>query len=292
MSERDSLRSFMFEDFPVRGEVVHLDATWREALGRHEYPQPLRNLLGEMMAAAVLLTGTLKLDGVMTMQIQGSGPVRLAVVECSSERLLRGMISWQGEVDNCSWSTLFGKGLMAITLDQRQTGERYQGIVDLAGDSLAQSLEHYLSTSEQLETSLWLTADDTTAAGMLLQRMPQAQPDIDADAWPRVTQLAQTITVEELQGLDAQTIIHRLFHEETVRLFEAKPVAYRCSCSRERVENTLRQLGREEMLEIIREQNKVSVDCEFCNRYYEFDSVDIETLFTEAISTAPRSTRH
>lgn len=300
MSERDSLRSFLFEEFPIRGEVVHLDATWREALSHHHYPEPLRNLLGEMMAAATLLTGTLKLEGMMTMQIQGGGPVTLAVVECSSDRKLRGLVRWQEQADTpiekASWKELVGEGRMAITLEQRKSGERYQGIVDLMGNSLAEALEHYLDRSEQLETRLWLNADESCAAGMLIQRMPETvsvtDETPDADAWPRVTRLAQTITTEELSTLDAETIIHRLFHEETVRLFSLEPVAFYCSCSRQRVENTLRMLGIDEMRSILAEQGEVSVDCEFCNHHYEFDRVDIEALFTEAITTKPGQTRH
>jgi molecular chaperone Hsp33 len=280
--------------------LVHLDASWREALSRHHYPVSLRNLLGEMMAAATLLTGTLKLDGVLTMQIQGGGPVTLAVVECSSDRKLRGLVRWQegseSEIVNASWRELVGKGRMAITLEQRKTGERYQGIVDLSGNSLADALEHYLDRSEQLETRLFLNANETCAAGMLIQRMPETvsitAQNPDVDAWPRITQLAQTITPEELTELDAETIIHRLFHEETVRLFGINPVSFYCSCTRERVQNTLRMLGIDEMRSVLQEQGTVSVNCEFCNHHYEFDSVDIEALFSEAITTAPGKTRH
>lgn len=300
MSERDSLRSFLFEEFPIRGEVVHLDATWREALSRHDYPEPLRNLLGEIMAAAALLTGTLKLEGMLTMQIQGNGLVTLAVVECTSERKLRGLVRWregmEKVIETASWLELVGEGRMAITIEQRKGGERYQGIVDLTGNSLTEALEHYLDRSEQLETRLWLSASESCAAGMLLQRMPAivsvTDEEPDADAWPRVTQLAQTITREELTELDAETIIHRLFHEETVRLFDLEPVAFCCSCSRERVQNTLRMLGLDEMHSVLEEQGKVSVDCELCNHHYEFDSVDIEALFVEAIITEPGRTRH
>jgi molecular chaperone Hsp33 len=288
MSERDSLRSFLFEHLAIRGEIVHLDATWQEALGRHEYPQPLRNLLGEMMAAAALLTGTLKFDGVLSMQLQGSGPVTLGVVECTSERRLRGLIRWEGDLVGSGLADLVGKGHMVITLEQRATGERYQGIVDISGDSLAQALEHYLHTSEQLETRLWLAANANSAAGMLLQCMPSTEHVADEDAWPRLTQLADTIQDEELLELDAEAIIHRLFHEETVRLFDVEPVGFHCSCSRERVQNTLRMLGHDEMRSVLAEQGEVSVHCEFCNQHYRFDAVDIEVLFTEGVvSDAP-----
>jgi molecular chaperone Hsp33 len=293
MSERDTLRSFLFERLAIRGELVQLDAVWQEALSRHDYPEPLRRLLGEMMAAAVLLVGTLKFDGMLTLQLKGEGPVTLGVVECDSERKLRGLIRWQGEVDQCqSLGDLLGKGLLAITLEQGRKGERYQGIVELSGDSIAQALEHYLQHSEQLRTRLWLAADADQAAGMLLQRMPDATDMVDEDAWPRVTQLANTISDDELLRLDAEEVVRRLFHEEDVRLFAGKPVQYECSCSRERVRNTLRLLGEAEVRDVLQEQQSVTVNCEFCHQSYRFDAVDIEALFADGFVMDTSSTQH
>jgi molecular chaperone Hsp33 len=292
MQERDTLRSFLFEHFAIRGEVVHLDATWREVLKRHDYPPPLRTLLGEMMAATALLAATLKFTGSLSLQIQGNGPVTLGVVECTDGGLLRGLLKWRGEVAAGSLAELVGDGRLVITLEQRDSGERYQGIVELVGTDLAQALRHYLLRSEQLDTHLWLAIDDACAAGMLLQRMPAQQPDEDADAWPRAVQLADTISRDELLQLDAEGIIHRLFHEEDVRLFEGRPLAFRCSCSRERVVNTLQMLGREEVHGIIAEQGEVAVNCEFCNQGYVFDAVDVGALFTELPAAEAPKTRH
>lgn len=294
--ESDSLSNFLFENADLRGEIVHLDATWKQVIDRHEYPPVLRSLLGEMMAAAVLLIGTLKFKGKLTLQLKGDGPVSLGLVECSSDRLLRGLIHWRGDVDQCAGLTsLLGKGVVAITLEQDPQGnkgksERYQGIVEVVGDSLAQSLEHYLHHSEQLETRLWLMADAQAAAGMLLQRIPakhhEAHESIDEDAWPRVVHLADTVKDNELLSLPASEIIHRLFNEEDVRLFPALPVAFRCACSRERVQNTLRMLGQDEMQSVLMEEGSVSVDCEFCRQHYEFDAVDIAALFAGGIVSA------
>lgn len=294
--ESDSLSNFLFENADVRGEIVHLDASWKKVLDRHEYPPVLRSLLGEMMAAAVLLIGTLKFKGKLTLQLKGDGPVTLGLVECTSDRLLRGLIHWHGDVDQCvGLMTLLGKGVLAITLEQEPQGkkekvERYQGIVEVMGDSLAQSLEHYLQNSEQLETRLWLAADAQAASGMLLQRMPTQQTEniVDEDAWPRMVHLADTVKDAELLSLPANEIIHRLFHEEDVRLFSAVPVAFRCACSRERVQNTLRMLGEGEMKSVLLEQGSVSVDCEFCRQHYEFDAVDVAALFAGVIAAAPK----
>ena len=303
MSDNDTLQRFLFEHTPIRGEVVHLDATWKQVLDRHEYPPALRSLLGEMMAAAVLLIGTLKFNGRLTLQLKGDGPVSLGLVECTSDRLLRGLIHWHGDVEQDSGLTsLLGKGVLAITLEQYPQGdndktERYQGIVEVIGDSLAQSLEHYLQHSEQLETRLWLTADAQAVAGMLLQRMPTQIASglrdyevADEDAWPRMVHLADTVKNAELLSLPANEVIHRLFNEEDVRLFSAVPVAFRCACSRERVQNTLRILGVDEVHAVLAEEGSVNVDCEFCRHHYEFDAVDVAALFTDGVVvSAPKN---
>ena len=292
MKERDTLHNFLFEHADIRGDVVHLDATWREVLKRHEYPAPLRSLLGELMVAAALLTARLNFEGSLSLQLQGSGPVTLGVVECSSERLMRGLLHWKGDVEPGALQQLMGAGQLVITIEQRRSGERYQGVVDVAGDSIAAAIECYLAQSEQLETRLWLVASAQSAAGLLVQRMPRQDENEDADAWPRVVQLADTVKDEELLGLDAHEILHRLFYEEDVRLFEALPMAFRCSCSLERVQNTLRMLGHDEVLGIIEERGSVDVTCEFCNQKYVFDAVDAEALFTDSLITANPSLRH
>lgn len=292
MKQRDTLHNFLFEQADIRGDVVHLDATWREMLRRHDYPAPLRSLLGEMMVAASLLTARLKFEGSLTLQLQGSGPVTLGVVECSSERLMRGLLRWEGEVTAGSLSELVGAGNLVITIEQQGSGERYQGVVDVAGETIADAIEGYLSQSEQLETRLWLVADEQSAAGLLVQRMPRQKLDADEDAWPRVVQLADTVKREELLGLDAHEILHRLFFEEDVRLFDGLPVAFRCSCSLARVENTLRMLGQNEVHDVIKEQGEVSVTCEFCNQKYVFDAVDADALFADSPILSGTSVRH
>lgn len=290
MLERDTLRPFLFEHFAVRGELVHLDASWREMLKTHDYPEPLQNLLGEMMAATTLLTATLKFDGMLSLQLQGSGPVTLGVTQCSHDGLLRGLLHWEGEVQPGTLDQLLGNGHMVVTLEQRKTGERYQGIVDIKGQHLAQALEHYLFHSEQLETRLWLAANDQCAAGLLVQRLPAEDELQDAEDWQRISMLAETITDEELLGLEVEEIIHRLFHEDDVRLFEGRPMAFRCHCSHERVANALRMLGQDEVNDILQKEEIIKISCEFCNRKYSFDSVDAEALFAATnVMDAPKT---
>ena len=272
---------------------MRLDATWRAVLACHNYPDPIRNLLGEMMAAATLLAATLKFEGALIMQMQGSGPVTLAVVECSSDFHLRAIAKWRDDLAPGDLSALLGQGKFVITIDPKSSHQIYQGIVALEGNSVAQVLEHYMLQSEQLETRLWLAADGEQACGLLLQRLPETTPeDTDADAWNRARNLGQTLSSAELLNLPARTILHRLFHEEDLRLFEPRAVSFRCTCSRERVANMLRLLGLGEVHSILAERGKIEVDCEFCNRHYAFDAVDAEQLFAAEVVTQPGSTRH
>jgi len=290
MAEHDTLRRFIFEKLPVQGRYVHLDASWRAVLDRQEYPAPVRALLGEAMAAMALLSATLKFDGAITLQVQGNGPLHLLVVQCTSRLSLRGLARWRGDLPDSSLQNLLGEGRLALTIEPSGKGERYQGIVPLEGETLAASLEGYFQRSEQLPTRLWLTAGADSAAGLLLQVMPGRQRN--PDAWQHVTVLADTVTSKELKTLSAEHLLQRLYHEEDVRLFEAAPVAFRCQCSRERIEATLRSLGAEEMHSILREQGKVHVDCEFCGRGYDFDEVDVQTLFVPEAQSAHSGARH
>ena len=275
----------------MRGEIVHLDATWRAVLERRRYPAPLQSLLGDMMAAAALLSAILKFEGSLIMQMQGNGPVQLLVVEATSEHTLRATAKWEGDLAQGNVTELLGAGRFVISIVPSGGKQTYQGIVAIEGNSIAEVLEHYMAKSEQLETRLWLASDSQQAAGMLLQKLPAA-PTQDEDAWNRAKQLGETIRREELLSLPAREIIRRLYHEEDVRVFESRPVAFRCSCSRERVTSMLRLLGHDEVKSIIAERNTVEVDCEFCGRHYTFDAVDAEQVFAADVITRPQPTKH
>lgn len=287
----DSLQRFLFERTPVRGLLVHLDATWRAVLERHDYPAPLRRLLGELMSAGALLSATLKFDGAMVLQMQGDGPVKLVVVEVTSEGTLRATANWDGELPDAPFRELLGRGRFAITLVPKDGSQPYQGIVAMDADGVAEVLEHYMATSEQLETRIRLACDERQSAGMLLQRLPAPEGD-DPDTWNRVTHLGATLRDDELLGLPARQVIRRLFHEEDVRVFDPAPLAFRCSCSRERVVGMLRMLGRDEVRGIVAERGSVEVTCEFCRKRYALDAVDAEQVFAAEVQTSASSTRH
>ena len=290
MEHSDSLHRFLFERLAARGEIVHLDAAWRTVLERRAYPKAVRQVLGEAVAAAALLSTTIKFDGLLTLQIQARGPLRLVVVQVTSERTLRALARWNGEPEPAPLRDLCGDGTLILTIDLGQGREPYQGVVSLRGDTLAEALEEYFEQSEQLPTLIHLTADERVAAGLLLQRMPGVVA-ADVDAWNRLEALTGTLKPAELLELDAPTLLRRLFHEEDVRLFEPDSFCYRCTCSRERTAAMLRALSDTELRQTLDEQGAMFVDCEFCGHRYAFDPIDIAGLFT-ATTPDPSTARH
>ncbi|MEJ2514085.1 MAG: Hsp33 family molecular chaperone HslO [Gammaproteobacteria bacterium] len=281
MARGDSLRRFFFEAFPVRGELVHLDAAWQAVLERHDYPPAVRALLGEAMAASVLLASTLKFEGMLTLQLQGEGDLYLLVAQCGSDLSVRGLAKWRSDDPRGTLAELTGAGRLAITIESRKSRERYQGIVSADTDDLSGCLENYFANSEQLPTRLWLAADADRAAGMLLQRLPEAEGRAAEDeGWNRTGLLADTITRDELLNVGDRDVLRRLFHEEDLRLVESEAVAFSCSCNRGRVESALRLIGRDELEGLLAEEGTIQVRCEFCNMAYELDPVDVERLLS------------
>jgi molecular chaperone Hsp33 len=291
----DSLQRFIFENTPIRGNIVDLTNTFQLALNKQQLPAGLKRSLGELMAASALLTATLKMTGSLVLQIQGKGQLKLLVVECNSEFGIRATAKWKGEVsDEQNLFDLMEQGQFVITLDPKDGRQTYQGIVPIEGNDISTILENYMLRSEQIDTKIWLSCDGNSAAGMLLQKLPetmnqqtQTEESLahDVDAWNRVGHLADTITDDELLHLPTETLIHRLFHEEDVRLFEASNTKFFCSCTRSSVANMLRMLGEEEINSILEEQGKIDVNCDFCNTHYQFDKVDAAQLVASELVT-------
>ena len=290
LSDNDRSYRFIFENTDVRGELVHLDATWRAVLERKQYPQPVRDLLGQAMAAAALLSATIRKGGALHLQLQGGGPVSLLLVEISAQRTLRALARYSDEAANGSFAELVGKAQISLTIDPGAGQDRYQGLIAVEQDSLAAALEDYFIRSEQLKTRLWLAAGETRVGGMLLQLLPGDRNS--EEDWNRDVFLGETLSDDELLSLSTQDLLHRLFHQEDLRLFEPEPLGFRCSCSRERIESMLRGLGYNEVHDILEEQKKVQVNCEYCNQDYSFDRVDIEHLFAASDQPEVPTTRH
>jgi molecular chaperone Hsp33 len=288
MSAGDLLHRFLFERLPVRGHLVRLDASWRAAIEHHEYPRAVSDALGEAMAASVLMAGSLKFEGRLSLQFEGPGPVRLLLAQCSHRHAIRGVARHDElPAGGAGPAGLFGGGQLAVTIEQAEGGDRYQGVVPLDQGRLAAGLEQYFERSEQLPSRLVLTATTDRAAGLLLQRVaggdrgtPAAQAQAD-DAWRRIGLLAATLSTAELLDTPGDELLRRLFGEDDIRLFEGTPVYFQCSCSRERVTGILQALGAEEVHALLRERGDVEVRCEFCNRAWRFDAVDVGGLFSE-----------
>ncbi|MHA6492137.1 Hsp33 family molecular chaperone HslO [Pseudomonas borbori] len=293
----DFTQRFLFDDTDVRGELVGLTDTYAHVLAKHPYPQPVAQLLGELLAAASLLVGTLKFEGLMILQARSSGAVPLLMVECSSEGELRGIARYHAEQieADAGLIDLMPEGVLAITIDPK-SGQRYQSLVDLDGTTLADCLTNYFATSEQLPTRFWLCADGQCARGLLLQQLPadRLRDDEAREAsWQHAVTLADTLKTEELLGLDNSTLLHRLYHEEALRLFDPRILEFRCSCSRERSANALVSLGLADAQQLLSENaGSVTIDCQFCNQRYAFDAADIAQLFAGGGSQAPSGTRH
>jgi molecular chaperone Hsp33 len=300
MHDRDSLHRFLFERYPIRGHLVHLDATWRALLEHRDYPPNIRDTLGEAVASSVLLAATLKFEGTLSLQLQGDGPMHLMIAQCTSGLGVRAVARTRGEPTARDLPSLAGEGRLSVTLENEDLTQRYQGVVPLAGERMAQCLESYFATSEQLPTRLWLHADGNGASGMLLQRVPEASeqratvthdPAEIEDAWRRVQLIGDTLQPDELAQLSDREILRRLFNEDDVRLFQSTPVFFRCRCSRERVVGMLQSLGEPEIRSVLEEQGRVEVRCDFCNRAYQFDSVDIGGMFKAASSLSDGASR-
>ncbi len=300
----DRLLKFMFHGAPVRGELVRVADAWREMTAHHQYPPPVKRLLGEMVAAAALLASNIKFNGALVMQVHGDGPVKLLVVECQPDLALRATAKL-GEQSIASDATMrelinrSGRGRFAITLDPRDSlpGQQpYQGIVPLDGDSMADVLETYMRQSEQLETRLVLAADEDVSAGLLLQRLPDSGGTgavVDEDAWDRVTTLGATLSTEELLRLSPENLARRLYSQEALAHQATLSPRFACRCSRERIGRMLVSLGREEVDSIVAELETVTVTCDFCGRQYSFDAVDAAQLFASGATTeADERQRH
>lgn len=279
----DTCQRFLFTGADARGEIVRLGPSYQSTVTNHPYPPAVATLLGEFLAAAVLLGAGIKYDGRLVVQVRGDGELSLIMAECTSEGAVRGIARFDEAPESIDFDTLTGAGLMVITVDSRQA-EPYQGIVTLEGGSLAASLQQYFEQSEQLKSWFLFAADGEQACGFMIQQLPPAkQKDGDEREamWQHLGMLAQTLTADELLHLDNAELLHRLYHQEQVELFEPRPFHYQCSCSRERTARALISLGKQEIQSVVAERGAVNIACEFCGKEYQFDASEVALLFQE-----------
>ena len=290
MAQHDQLHRYLFEQFAVRGELVTVSETWNQMLENHNYPLPVKTLLGELLVATSLLTATLKFAGDITVQLQGDGPMSLAVINGNNQQQMRGVARVQGDIpENADLKTLVGNGYLVITISPEE-GERYQGVVGLEGDTLAACLEDYFMRSEQLPTRLFIRTGEVdgqpAAGGMLLQVLP-AQ-DAQTNDFEHLATLTETIKAEELFTLSATDVLWRLYHEEEVTVYDPQDVEFKCTCSRERCAGALKTLPDEEIDSIMAEDGEIDMHCDYCGTHYVFNSMDIAEIRNNASPADPQ----
>jgi len=280
INHADIRTRFIFDDMPVRGLHVRLENVWKHIVGQKHYPAAIRRALGELPAAGARLSGTLKTDGTLIVQVQGQGRLKMLVVEATSDQTVRATARWDETADindDESLTDLLGGNSVFVLTLQPKDAEPWQGVVPLEGGSIAQMLINYTKRSEQLDTQIVLASSDDACGGLLVQRLPETEPD--AASWEHVGTLVQTLTPEELTGLDAQHVLYRLFHETPPRVFDPENIEFACTCSRGKVSDMLLMLGGEEVGGVVAEQGSIQIDCDFCHAKYVFDETDVNALF-------------
>jgi molecular chaperone Hsp33 len=291
MSDTDRVRRFVLEQHPIRGHSVRLARAWLDLREHQQYPPAVQQLLGEAVGAVVLLAATLKFDGTLTLQLQGKGLVNLLVAQCTHDFKVRAMARHDPIGGEAGFRSLTGDGQIIVTVEATDRASSYQGVVPIEGNSLAESLEAYFVQSEQLPTRVMLAATPGVVSGMLVQRLPgeggkqAVDPAALEAAWMKADHAMAALNRTELLEDDTESRLVKMFGADEVRLFGGQEVKFECRCSRERVANLLRSLGAEEVRSVIAEQGACTVTCEFCQKPYKFDAIDVEQLFNDS---APR----
>ncbi len=275
----DTLQRFMFEHASIRGEIAHLDETYKTILNQRPYPPMVKRLLGEALVSCLLMAGSIKFEGDISLQFHGDKRLPLLLVQCDHELHLRGVAKYQEDSHSIDYNAAFLKGRMSMTINQPNQTIAYQSVVPISSLSMAENLMHYLAQSEQIASRVWLAVNDEKAAGMLLQLMPDQNTQQREKFWEYAVQIGQTIKEHELLTLDNPTILHRLYHETELRLYIARPVRFQCRCNDAKMMQALVVLGEADVKQLLLEKGVIEVGCDFCNRRYAFDAIDVALLF-------------
>lgn len=281
----NAVQRFLFKELNIRGQHIQLQESWQEMIKDRHYPQPIIELLGELTAMAVMMANGMKHQGRVTLQIQGSGPITLLVVDVTHDLKIRGVAKTNQSIEgDTDFNALLGDGQILMTLENTQTQHHFQSYVPREGQSVAEAFETYLSQSEQLPSKIWLAANEQALGGVVIEKMPETAGQ-DEDGWQRIVHLTTTVQDEELTTLPAEALIHRLFHEELVELFEPASVVYECPKDEKRITDMLISLGEEEVRKVLEEQGEVVIHNEMCNFHLRFDKDDIDRLFAPQTET-------
>lgn len=287
MIEKDALQRFIFDTAPVRGELVHLDESYKTIIEQHPYPEPIRQLLGQALSVAALLTAVIKFSGRLTVQFRGKGNLKLLLAQSDNHFNLRGLVKWEGDLSYADLMESFNEGVLVIMLDSGTTKRTsYQGIVPWRGNSFVESIEGYFMDSEQLATRIWLSVSDHAAAGLLLQVLPGNEKNMQGLEkeimnvhWERLSAMTSSLNQHDLLNLDHENLLRKIYQGEQIRLFPSAPIAFKCTCSRRRGEEAIAIMGEEEANDELKTHHVIVVTCDFCNKEYTFDKVDVAKIF-------------
>lgn len=279
MKQTDTLQRFIFEHANIRGEIVHIEKTYQTLMSQRNYPAMVKHLLGEAVVSCLLLASSIKFEGSLNLQFQGDSRLPILLVQCDHELNVRAYAKYAENLEIEAYANAFLEGQMALLINQYNQTQVYQSVVPIQSTSMADNLMAYFAQSEQIATKVWLAVNDEKAAGMLLQLMPGQESLQREEFWEYAVQLGQTVKEEELLTLDNETLLHRLYHETELRLFEPRATRFQCRCSKEKMEQVMVSIGEEEALDIVKEQGQVEITCDFCNQNYAFDAIDVTLLF-------------
>jgi len=285
MTHSDLLQRFIFENAPVRGELIHLNKSFQTIINQHVYPPPLRKLLGEALCVAGLLSAIIKFNGRLTVQFRGKGKLKLLLAQCDHQFHLRGLAKWEGDLDYQDLMSAFQEGVLVIMLDSTIGKGSYQGIVSWRGNSLVESIEGYFKDSEQLATKLWLTVNETCAAGLLIQVMPESgempENELLTNHWKRIVDISSHLNMQEMLLLEDQSFLLKAYPTEDIRVFPTIPLKFQCTCNRKKGQDAILLLGKKEAEEELANKHSLVVTCDFCNKEYIYDKIDVAKIFKD-----------
>lgn len=277
--EIDSVQRFVFEHVSIRGEIVRIEDTYQTIIHQQNYPPTVKQLLGEAIVSALLLTNSIKFKGHLSLQFQGDTRLPLLIVQCDNTLNIRAFAKYQENLNTEEYTNAFLHGQMALTIVQDDKTNTYQSLLPIQSTSMSEILMNYFAQSEQISTCVWLAVDEKRAAGMLLQLMPDKNSLEREQFWEYAVHLGQTVTAHELLTIDNTTLLHRLYHETELRVFDSIPTRFCCRCSHEKMKQVLVILGESEVNSLLKEQERIDIHCDFCNKHYTFDSIDVAMLF-------------
>lgn len=279
MKELDNLQRFIFEHAHIRGEIVHIEQTYQTIMKQRNYPPMVKHLLGEAIVSCLLLASSIKFKGNLSLQFQGDERLSLLIVQCDDELNVRAFAKFNEGLEIVDYATAFLQGQMVLSISQDNQTQVYQSMIPLQATSMSENLMQYFAQSEQIATRVWLAVNEDKAAGMLLQLMPGENTQHREQFWEYAVQLGQTVSEEELLELDNQTLLYRLYNETDLRLFDSRSTRFKCRCTPEKMKQVLTILGEEEAKELLKEQETIEINCDFCNQKYNFDPIDVTLLF-------------